>query len=130
MEPTSADAGAAKSFCLSARTPLWRGPVVTITKLQDALNQQHFAKDIKVTLSFGVAASNDDKDAEHQLRRANDALYETERRGRDCYVVADRFGTEGLTGDSGIADCSVRKPPSPFTVPIHQTAINPPSLCQ
>jgi diguanylate cyclase (GGDEF)-like protein len=49
------------------------GAVVIIAKLQDALNQQHFAKDIKVTLSFGVAAS---------------------------------------------------------AVPIHQTAINPPSLCQ
>ena len=65
------------------------GAVVIIAKLQDALNQQHFAKDIKVTLSFGVAASNDDKDAEHQLRRADDALYEAKRRGRDCYVVAD-----------------------------------------
>jgi diguanylate cyclase (GGDEF)-like protein len=65
------------------------GAVVIIAKLQDALNQQHFAKDIKVTLSFGVATSNDDKDAEQQLRRADDALYEAKRRGRDCYVVAD-----------------------------------------
>lgn len=65
------------------------GAFVIIAKLQDALNQQHFAKDIKVTLSFGVATSNDDKDAEQQLRRADDALYEAKRRGRDCFVVAD-----------------------------------------
>lgn len=65
------------------------GAIVVIAKLQDALNQRHFAKDIKVKLSFGVATSNDDKDVEHQLRGADDALYEAKRRGRDCYVVAD-----------------------------------------
>lgn len=64
------------------------GAVVIIAKLQDVLNRQHFANDIKVTLSFGVATSRDDKDAEQQLRRADDALYEAKRRGRDCYVVA------------------------------------------
>jgi len=64
------------------------GAIVIIGKLQDALNHRYLTNDIKVTLSYGVAASVSDKDAEHQLRRADDALYEAKRRGRDCYVVA------------------------------------------
>jgi len=64
------------------------GAIAIVNKLRDALTQKLFAKDIKVTLSFGIATSASDTDAEQQLRRADDALYEAKRRGRNCFVIA------------------------------------------
>ncbi|MDO9476472.1 MAG: GGDEF domain-containing protein [Pseudohongiella sp.] len=63
--------------------------IAIVEKLRHALANRAFTRDIKVTLSFGIAISAQDQDAEQQLRRADEALYEAKRRGRDCFVVAD-----------------------------------------
>jgi diguanylate cyclase (GGDEF)-like protein len=44
-----------------------------------------------VTASFGVAECMDDEAAEDLLRRADHALYEAKRRGRDCVALASEL---------------------------------------
>ncbi|TFH73806.1 GGDEF domain-containing protein [Gammaproteobacteria bacterium LSUCC0112] len=79
--------------------------IAIVEKLRHALATRTFTRDIKVTLSFGIAISAQDQDAEQQLRRADEALYEAKHRGRNCFVVAEDTGL-GQLGVGGI-------PPTP-----------------
>lgn len=64
------------------------GAVSIVKDLQGVLANTTFAQGINITLSFGISSTAHDRDAEQQLRRADDALYEAKRQGRNCYVVA------------------------------------------
>jgi diguanylate cyclase (GGDEF)-like protein len=59
-----------------------------VSKLQAALAQAKLAQDIQVTMSFGIATLAQDISAEHQLRRADDALYQAKRQGRNRSSIA------------------------------------------
>lgn len=75
------------------------GAVSIVNALQNTLAESRFTRDIKISLSFGIASTANDKDVELQLRRADDALYDAKRRGRDCLVVApDVLGAGAALG--------------------------------
>ena len=44
---------------------------------------------LRITASFGIAAFDGHPDYERLIGRADAALYEAKRRGRDCTVVSD-----------------------------------------
>ncbi|MDO8908403.1 MAG: GGDEF domain-containing protein [Pseudohongiella sp.] len=59
-----------------------------IGKIQQALSVAELPHRTAVTLSFGVASLGPDDTAEHVLRRADDALYQAKREGRNTVVTA------------------------------------------
>lgn len=59
-----------------------------IRKIQMALNQTELPHGGAVTLSFGVATLGQEESADQLLRRADDALYQAKREGRDKVVTA------------------------------------------
>ena len=64
--------------------------VITLVKrIQQASYAEQFPHNINVSLSFGIAGLSPDGDAEQLLRRADYALYEAKRQGRDRYIIAE-----------------------------------------
>ena len=64
------------------------GAVSIVNTLQKALASTTYTCDIKVTVSFGIASTSGDQEVELILRRADDALYDSKARGRNCFTVA------------------------------------------
>lgn len=60
-----------------------------IRKLQHSIRQASMTEKIHITLSFGIASLQAHESAEDQLRRADNALYEAKRQGRDRMIVAE-----------------------------------------
>ncbi|HDZ09213.1 GGDEF domain-containing protein [Pseudohongiella sp.] len=64
------------------------------TKLGAALAKAPFSLGLRVSLSFGIACQdNSEQQSDQLLRRADDALYEAKRRGRDRAVIATSNST-------------------------------------
>lgn len=59
-----------------------------IDRLREAAATKGLSRDIPVTLSFGIATLGSDETGEQLLQRADRALYEAKRTGRDRVVVA------------------------------------------
>ncbi|WP_339869145.1 GGDEF domain-containing protein [Pseudohongiella nitratireducens] len=62
--------------------------IMLVERIQQACHAQKFINDIQVSLSFGVAVHTAGTDADQLLQRADYALYEAKRQGRDRYVIA------------------------------------------
>lgn len=60
-----------------------------IKRIQQASHRLRFAQDIRVTLSYGIAELSPDGDSGQLMRRADNALYEAKRQGRDRYITAE-----------------------------------------
>ncbi|ALO45957.1 GGDEF domain-containing protein [Pseudohongiella spirulinae] len=60
-----------------------------ISKLQQSIKEADMTEHIRVTLSFGIATLQHGESADDQLRRADSALYEAKRLGRDRMIIAE-----------------------------------------
>jgi diguanylate cyclase len=60
-----------------------------ISKLQQSIREADMAEQIRLTLSFGIAMLQPGESADDQLRRADNALYEAKRLGRDRMILAN-----------------------------------------
>lgn len=60
-----------------------------VERIQKACRTEPFPHRISVSLSYGIAGLTVDGDAEQLLRRADYALYEAKRQGRDRFIVAE-----------------------------------------
>lgn len=60
-----------------------------VKRIQQASYAEQFPHRISVSLSYGIAGLTVDGDAEQLLRRADYALYEAKRQGRDRFIVAE-----------------------------------------
>jgi len=67
-----------------------------ITRLQKALSEVKETHGIAVSLSFGVATLNDQESIDDLLRRADNALYEAKRQGRNRVVMAAQPSIAGI----------------------------------
>lgn len=60
-----------------------------ISKLQQSIREADMAEQIRLTLSFGIAMLQPGESADDLLRRADNALYEAKRLGRDRMILAN-----------------------------------------
>lgn len=63
--------------------------ITLVKRIQQASYSALFPKNIRVSLSFGIAVLSPDGDADQLLRRADYALYEAKRQGRDRFIIAE-----------------------------------------
>lgn len=60
-----------------------------VERIQKASCAEQYPQRISVSLSYGIAGLTTDSDPEQLLRRADYALYEAKRQGRDRYIIAE-----------------------------------------
>jgi diguanylate cyclase (GGDEF)-like protein len=80
-------------FAIIAPDTASAGAVALADRLRRSFGRLHKGPEPlpPVTASFGVAECVDDEPAEDLLRRADHALYEAKRRGRDCVAFASEL---------------------------------------